>query len=53
MNDKTHTEHRLTLSEVLDLLLADGLVVAEDVTALKEERKRYTEKIHPLVVVAD
>ena len=53
MNDKTHTEHRLSLGEVLDLLLADGLVVAEDVTALKEERKRYTEKIHPLVVVAD
>ena len=30
MNDKTHTEHRLSLGVVLDLLLADGLVVATE-----------------------
>ncbi len=53
MDTQSTTEHRLTLAEVLDMMLADGLVTAEDATALRTERKLHGDRIHPLVVIAE
>ncbi|MBS1190212.1 MAG: type secretion system protein E:ral secretory system protein N-terminal [Rhodocyclaceae bacterium] len=52
----THTsasEHRLTLPEVLDMLVADGLVAKTDADSLRTERKFHGGNIHPFIVVAD
>ena len=46
-------EHRLALSEVLALLVADGLVEGEVAEALKNERRLHGGRIHPLIVIAD
>lgn len=46
-------DHRLTLPEVLDMMLADGLVEADVANALKIERRVHGNKTHPLVVIAD
>ena len=48
----TH-EHRLTLAEVLDWMVADKLVEREAAEALKVERRLHGNKVHPLVVIAD
>ncbi len=53
MNDKSVSEHRLTLAEVLQMMVADGLVAAETADALKQERRLHGGKIHPLIVIAD
>jgi general secretion pathway protein E len=45
--------HRLTLAEVLDWLVEDGLAGAEAVAQLKKERRYYRGTMHPLVIVAD
>jgi general secretion pathway protein E len=44
---------RLTLSEVLDGLLADGLASPEAADALKKERRYYRGNVHPLCIVAE
>ena len=44
---------RLTLAEVLDWLLADGLAEAEPAEKLRKERRYYRGTTHPLVIVAD
>ena len=46
-------EHRLTLPEVLDWMIADGLVEGGVAEALKTERRLHGNKVHPLVVIAD
>ncbi len=46
-------EGRLTLAEVLDWLVEDGMVAAEDAERLKKERRYYRGASHPLVVIAD
>ena len=46
-------EHRLTLSEVLDWLVADGMVDAAAAAQLNKERRYYRGAQHPLVTVAD
>ncbi|MBK7898125.1 MAG: type II/IV secretion system protein [Azonexus sp.] len=46
-------EHRLTLAEVLEFLVEDGLVAKGDADALRAERRLQGGKAHPLVVVAD
>ena len=46
-------EHRLTLPEVLDLLVADGMVARADADRLVTERRMHRGDHHPLVVVAD
>ena len=46
-------EHRLTISEVLDWLVADGLVEAAAAEQLRKERRYYRGSQHPLVLVAD
>ena len=53
MNDKKSPDRRLTLPEVLDWLLADGLVAADAVATLKAERRLYSGKAHPLLAIAD
>jgi len=49
----TAGEHRLTLAEVLDWLVADKLVDSEAAAALQKERRYYRGTLHPLAVVAD
>jgi general secretion pathway protein E len=46
-------ERRLTLGEVLDWLVEDGLVGAPAAEELKKERRYYRGSQHPLVIVAD
>jgi general secretion pathway protein E len=53
MNDKHANEHRLLLAEVLEMMVADGLVDALVAEALKAERRLHGGRIHPLVVIAD
>ncbi|MBS1159986.1 MAG: type secretion system protein E:ral secretory system protein N-terminal [Proteobacteria bacterium] len=53
MNDKYAHEHRLALSEVLEMMVADGLVDAPAAEALKTERRLHGGRIHPLIVIAD
>ena len=49
MNEKTSQDRRLTLAEVLEMLVADGLAEADDAAALRTERKLHGDKVHPLV----
>ena len=49
----TVAEHRLTLTEVLDWLVADGMVDAAAAAQLSKERRYYRGVQHPLVSVAD
>jgi general secretion pathway protein E len=51
-NAQAH-EHRLSLSEVLGLMVEDGLVEAAKAEALKTERRLHGARVHPLVVIAD
>ena len=53
MNEKTSQDRRLTLAEVLEMLVADGLAEADDAAALRTERKLHGDKVHPLVVIAE
>ena len=46
-------EGRLALAEVLDWLVEDRMVAAEEAERLKKERRYYRGASHPLVVVAD
>lgn len=50
--NKVH-EHRLTISEVLEWMVADGLVEQPVAEALKTERRLHGGKVHPLIVLAD
>src|ERR1044071_9308208 len=44
---------RLTLAEVLDWLVEDGMVAREAADALKTERRHHRGNVHPLCVVAE
>ena len=44
---------RLTLTEVLDWLVADKMVAPEAAEQLKKERRYFRGTTHPLVIVAD
>ena len=46
-------EHRLTLVEIVDLLVADGLVEHADGDALLVSQRQKPADIHPLIVVAN
>ena len=46
-------EHRLTLAEVLDWLVADGLVAVTDADLLLKESRLKRLTAHPLVLIAD
>ena len=47
------SEHRLTLAELVDWLVEDGLVAAEAGAQLMKERRYWRGKEHPLVILAD
>ena len=53
MNDRNVGEHRLTLAEVVDWMVEDGLVGREAADTLKSERRLHGGKTHPLIVIAD
>ncbi|MCX8017530.1 MAG: type II/IV secretion system protein, partial [Rhodocyclaceae bacterium] len=46
-------EHRLTLTEVVDALFADGKVPREEAEKFRRERRYYRGQTHPLVVIAE
>jgi general secretion pathway protein E len=46
-------EHRLTLIEVIDALVADGLVDAATGTVFKQERRYFRGDAHPLKLIAE
>jgi general secretion pathway protein E len=51
--ETTVREHRLTLPEVVDALVADGFIPKGVGEAFKKERRYFRGDIHPLVVIAD
>ena len=53
MNQTNIKDHRLTLPEVVDALVADGLIPAAAATLFKQERRYYKGDAHPLVVIAE
>ena len=53
MTDDVQPEHRLTLPEVIDALVADGLVDAGEGARFKQERRYHKGDTHPLVVIAE
>jgi len=46
-------DRRLTLAEVTDALVADGLVAADVAKKFKQERRYFRGDMHPLVVIAE
>lgn len=46
-------DHRLTLTEVLKMLVADHWVSSSEAKALSAERKLYRGDVHPLVVIGE
>jgi general secretion pathway protein E len=48
-----HTEHKLQLAEVLNMLVADGLVGRGAADALLAEQKLHRQELHPLLAIAD
>jgi general secretion pathway protein E len=47
------SDRRLTLAEVLDALIADGMVPREEAEKFKAERRYYKGDTHPLIVIAE
>jgi general secretion pathway protein E len=45
-------ERRLTLAEIVDWLVADGMVEAATAEEFKKERRYYRGSVHPLAIVA-
>jgi general secretion pathway protein E len=46
-------EHRLTIAELIDWLVADGMVEPADAEKMKKERRYYRGTQHPLSIIAD
>jgi general secretion pathway protein E len=46
-------ERRLTIAELLDWLVEDGMVVTADAEKMKKERRYYRGTQHPLSIIAD
>jgi general secretion pathway protein E len=49
---KPAAEHRLTLAEILDWLVEDGVLAREPAESLKKERRYWRGTQHPLTLVA-
>jgi general secretion pathway protein E len=47
------SDHRLTLAEILDALIADGLVPLAEAEKFKADRRYYKGDVHPLIVIAE
>ena len=52
MEQLSTTEHKLTLPEVLGMLIADGMVSQAVADTLIAERRGQRQNVHPLVAVA-
>jgi len=50
---KVHREHRLTLAEVTEALIAGGIVDAAEGNKFLRERRYFRGDIHPLAVIAE
>jgi len=50
---KTAVEHRLTLAEIVEWLVADGAVARQPADALKKDRRYWRGAQHPLALVAE
>ncbi|HEY6094157.1 MAG TPA: GspE/PulE family protein [Gallionellaceae bacterium] len=46
-------EHKLTLSELLNMLLADGMVSSTDADALLAARRGHRQDVHPLQTISE
>lgn len=53
MTEKKFHDHRLTLKEILAMLVGDGLLAQADADALRAERRLHGGNMHPLQIVAD
>ncbi len=51
--DPKVTERRLSIVELIDWLVADGMVETADAEKMKKERRYYRGTQHPLAVIAD
>ncbi len=52
-HESHHGKGRLGLVEIVDALVADGLVPAADAEKFKQERRYFKGDVHPLAVIAD
>lgn len=53
MNSLPTHEHRLNLPEILEWLVADGIILQDSASALKAERQLRGGNVHPLIAVAE
>jgi general secretion pathway protein E len=53
MNQAPPKEHRLTLPEVVDALVSEGLVEADEAARFKQDRRYYKGDVNPLIVIAE
>ncbi len=53
MSQTTTKDHRLTLPEVTDALVADGLISLADAEQFKKERRYFKGDAHPLKIIAE
>jgi general secretion pathway protein E len=53
MAEETQQEHRLTLTEVIDALVADGMVDSAEAARFKQERRYHKGDTHPIIVIAE
>jgi len=52
MTQQEHKEHKLTLPEVLGMLVADGLVSKDNADGILTERRSHRADTHPLTIIA-
>ena len=52
MDQTTTHEHRLTLPELLGMLVSDGLISQASADALIAERRGQRQHVHPLSAIA-
>ena len=53
MTENKSQEHRLSLSEMLEMLLADGLISPTMADVLRQEQRLHGSKQHPLILASD
>ncbi|MDP1734584.1 MAG: GspE/PulE family protein [Sulfuritalea sp.] len=53
MAEETQQEHRLTLAEVIDALVAEGIVGTAEGDRFKQERRYHKGDTHPIIVIAE
>ena len=53
MTQTTIKDHRLTLPEVVDALVAEGLIPGGEADKFKQERRYFKADTHPLIVIAE